>query len=230
MEFANRLLSLSKELTDSLKQLSRREGITVFMTLLAAFQLLLSRYSGQDDVVIGSTIAGRSRAETEGLIGFFINALPLRTDLWGDPSFLELLKRVHEVCLGAYTHQDAPFERIVEAINPNRDLSRNPLFQIMFNMADVTERVLQLAGCEVKKESFIDPEAKFDITLYAPEKDAAIELAIVYNADLFSESRICIMLEQLRYLLSQLAEKASSEHRRIYAIAALNAAAGSRSD
>ena len=200
-------LSLSKELTDSLKQLSRREGITVFMTLLAAFQLLLSRYSGQDDVVIGSTIAGRSRAETEGLIGFFINALPLRTDLWGDPSFLELLKRVHEVCLGAYTHQDAPFERIVEAINPNRDLSRNPLFQIMFNMADVTERVLQLAGCEVKKESFIDPEAKFDITLYAPEKDAAIELAIVYNADLFSESRICIMLEQLRYLLSQLAER-----------------------
>ena len=200
-------LSLSKELTDSLKQLSRREGITVFMTLLAAFQLLLSRYSGQDDVVIGSTIAGRSRAETEGLIGFFINALPLRTDLSGDPSFLELLKRVHEVCLGAYTHQDAPFERIVEAINPNRDLSRNPLFQIMFNMADVTERVLQLAGCEVKKESFFDPEAKFDITLYAPEKDGAIELAIVYNADLFSESRICIMLEQLGYLLSQLAER-----------------------
>jgi amino acid adenylation domain-containing protein len=200
-------LSVSKELTDSLKELSRREGVTLFMTLLAAFQLLLSRYSGQDDVIVGSPIAGRSRTETEGVIGFFINALPLRTDLSGDLTFLGLLKRVREVCLGAYTHQDVPFERIVDAINPRRDLSRNPLFQIMFNMADVTERVLQLAGCEVKKESFIDPEAKFDITLYAPEKDAAIELAIVYNADLFSESRICIMLEQLRYLLSQLAER-----------------------
>ena len=95
----------------------------------------------------------------------------------------------------------------IEAINPRRYLSRNPLFQIMFNMADVTERVLKLAGCEVKKESFFDPEAKFDITLYAPEKDAAIELAIVYNADLFSESRISIMLEQLRSLLSQIAER-----------------------
>ncbi len=200
-------LSVSKELTDSLKQLSRREGVTVFMTLLAAFQFLLSRYSGQDDVIVGATTAGRSRTETERVIGFFINALPLRTDLSGDPTFLELLKRVREVCLGAYTHQDAPFEGIVEAINPRRDLSRNPLFQIMFNMADVTERVLELAGCEVKKESFFDPEAKFDITLYAPEKDAAIELAIVYNADLFSEFRISIMLEQLRYLLSQVAER-----------------------
>jgi amino acid adenylation domain-containing protein len=200
-------LSLSKELADSLKELSRREGVTVFMTLLAAFQLLLSRYSGQDNVVVGSTIAGRSRAEIEGLIGFFVNALPLRTDLSGNPTFLELLKRVREVCLGAYTHQDAPFERIVEAINPRRDLSRNPLFQIMFNMADLTERVLQLAGCEVQKESFFDPEAKFDITLYAPERDGAIELALVYNADLFSESRISIMLEQLRCLLSQIAER-----------------------
>ena len=200
-------LALSKPLTDSLKVLSQREGVTLFMTLLAAFKILLSRYSGQEDIVVGSTIAGRNRPEIEGLIGFFINALPLRTDLSGKPSFLELLKRVREVCLGAYTHQDLPFERIVEAINPNRDLSRNPLFQIMFNMADVSERVLQLAGCEVIKESFFDPEAKFDITLYAPEKAGAIELAIVYNADLFSESRIAIMLEQFGYLLSQIAEK-----------------------
>ena len=138
---------------------------------------------------------------------FSSTRLPLRTDLSGNPSFLELLKRVREVCLGAYTHQDLPFEKIVEALNPNRDLSRNPLFQIMFNMADVSERVLQLAGCEVRKESFFDPEAKFDITLYAPEKDGAIELAIVYNADLFSESRIANMLEELSYLLSQIAEK-----------------------
>jgi amino acid adenylation domain-containing protein len=200
-------LPLSSQLTNSLKKLSRREGVTLFMTLLAAFKILLFRYSGQEDVVVGSTIAGRSRPEIEGLIGFFINALPLRTDLSGKPSFLELLKRVREVCLGAYTHQDLPFEKIVEAINPNRDLSRNPLFQIMFNMADVSERVLQLAGCEVIKESFFDPEAKFDLTLYAPEKAGAIELAIVYNADLFSELRTAAMLEQFRHLLSQIAEK-----------------------
>jgi amino acid adenylation domain-containing protein len=200
-------LALSKQLSDSLKELSRREGVTLFMTLLAGFKILLSRHSGQDNILIGATIAGRSRPEIEGLIGFFINALPLRTDLSGKPSFLELLKRVREVCLGAYTHQDAPFERIVEAINPHRDFSRNPLFQIMFNMADVSERVLRLNGCEVRKESFFDPEAKFDITLYAPEKDGVIELAIVYNADLFVESRMTAMLDQFAYLLAQIAEK-----------------------
>jgi amino acid adenylation domain-containing protein len=204
---ARQAMLLSEELTQALKELSRREGVTVFMTLLAAFNILLSRHSGQDDVIIGSTIAGRNRPEIEGLIGFFINALVLRIDLSGEPSFLELLKRVREVCLGAYTHQDLPFEKIVEAINPERDLSRNPLFQIMFNMADVSERMLQLRGCEVSRASFFDPQAKFDITLYAPEKEGRIELAIVYNTDLFSESRIAVILEQLRYLLSQIAER-----------------------
>ncbi|HEY7559872.1 MAG TPA: amino acid adenylation domain-containing protein [Candidatus Binatia bacterium] len=200
-------LGLSSQLMDSLKELSRHEGVTLFMTLLAAFKILLSRYSGREDVVVGSTIAGRNRPETEGLIGFFINALPLRTDLSGNPSFLELLRRIREVCLGAYTHQELPFEKIVEAITPNRDLSGNPFFQVMFNMADVSERVLQLQGCEVTKESFFDPEAKFDITLYAPEKDGIIELAIVYSADLFSDLRIAFMLEQFSLLLSQIAEK-----------------------
>jgi amino acid adenylation domain-containing protein len=200
-------LALSKQLSDSLKELSRREGVTPFMTLLGGFEILLSRHEGQNNIVIGATIAGRSRPEIEGLIGFFVNALPLRTDLSGNPTFLELLKRVREVCLGAYTHQDAPFERIVETINPRRDFSRNPLFQVMFNMADVSERVLQFAGCEVRKESFFDPEAKFDITLYAPEKDGVIELAIVYNADLFVESRIATMLDQFAYLLAQITEK-----------------------
>jgi amino acid adenylation domain-containing protein len=200
-------LPLSRQLTESLKALSRREGVTMFMTLLAAFKILLSRYTGQEDLVVGSTIAGRNRPEIDGLIGFFINALPLRTDLSGNPSFLELLKRIREVCLGAYTHQELPFEKIVEAVNPSRDLSRNPFFQVMFNMADLSERVLHLHGCEVAKESFLDPEAKFDITLYAPEKDETIELAIVYNADLFSDVRITVMLEQISDLLSQIAEQ-----------------------
>ena len=200
-------LALSRQLSDSLKELSRREGVTVFMTLLAGFDILVSRHSGQKDIVIGATIAGRARPEIEGLIGFFINALPLRTNLSDDPTFLELLKRIRETCLAAYTNQDAPFERIVEAVNPRRDFSRNPLFQIMLNMTDVSERVLQLAGCEVRKETFFDPEAKFDLTLYAPEKDGFIELAIVYNADLFSESRISSVLDQFAHLLAQITQR-----------------------
>ena len=166
--------TLSDELTEGLKDLSRREGVTLFMTLLATLDILLSRHTGQDDIIVGSTIAGRNRPETDGLIGFFINALALRTDLSGNPTFLELLKRVREVCLDAYTHQDLPFEKVVEEINPQRDLSRNPLFQVMFNMADTSERVLKLAGCTVIKLSPAEPEAKFDIVLHAPEVDGRL--------------------------------------------------------
>ena len=204
---ARKSFPLSKQLTEALKTLSRREGVTLFMTLLAAFQILLRRYTGQEDIVVGSTVAGRNRPEIEGLIGFFINVLILRADLSGNPTFAELIKRVREVCLGAYAHQDLPFEKIVESIAPDRDLSRNPLFQVMFNMVDISEHVLQLSGCEVKRESFVEPEAKFDITLYAPEKNGAIELAIGYNTDLFSERRIVAVLEQFHYLLCQIAQK-----------------------
>ncbi len=197
--------SLSPELTSSLKNLSRREAVTLFMTLVAAFDVVVSRYTGSDDVVIGSTIGGRSRPEIENLIGFFINAVPLRIDLSGDPTFLDLLKRVREVCLDAYTHQDVPFEHIVEAVNPQRHLSRNPLFQILFNLVDASEQVLPLRGCEVKREVLFDREAKFDLTLYAPEKDGAIELAIVYNLNLFSHERVAAILEQWIGLLAQIA-------------------------
>jgi amino acid adenylation domain-containing protein len=197
---------LSEELTQALKDLSRREGVTLFMTLLATLDILLSRQTGQDDIIVGSTIAGRDRSETDGLIGFFINALALRTDLSGNPTFLELLKRVREVCLDAYTHQDLPFERVVEEINPDRDLSRNPLFQVLFNMADTSERVLQLAGCQIIKLSHAAPEAKFDVVLHAPEVEGRIELAIVYNAALFSDNRIAAMMEQMGGLLSQVVE------------------------
>jgi amino acid adenylation domain-containing protein len=199
--------ALSEDLTKALKDLSRREGVTLFMTLLAALNILLYRYTGQKHIIVGSTVAGRNRSEIEGLIGFFINALVLRTDLSGDPSFSELLERVREVCLGAYTHQDLPFEKIVEAVNPERDLSRNPLFQVLFNMVDISERVLDICGCEVTRALLVDPQAKFDITLYAPEKDGRIELAVGYNTDLFSESRIAVMLEQFHWLLAQIAER-----------------------
>jgi amino acid adenylation domain-containing protein len=198
---------LPEELAKALKDLSRQEGVTLFMTLLASLNILLFRHIGKEDIIVGSTIAGRNRPEVEGLVGFFINALALRTDLSGNPSFLELLKRVREVCLDAYTHQDLPFERVVEEINPQRDLSRNPLFQVMFNMADVSERGLALKVCKVTRLSSADPSAKFDIVLHAPEVDGRIELAMVYNADLFSEGRITNLLDQFGYLLSQVADQ-----------------------
>ena len=194
---------LSKELTDALKQLSRQQGATLFMTLLAALKILLSRLAGQDDVVVGSTVAGRNRPELDGLIGFFINAVALRTDLSGNPTFVELLARVRETCLDAYTHQDLPFERVVEAINPGRDLSRNPIFQVLFNMADVAERELVLTGCEAERISQAAPGAKFDLMFQAPQADSRIELTVVYNADLFSEARMTALIDQWRSLLSQ---------------------------
>ncbi len=127
---------LSRGALGPVRELSRQEGVTPFMTLLAAFHALLSRYSGQTDLVVGSPIAGRNRREVEGLIGFFANTLALRVDASGEVSFRELLGRVREVCLGAYAHQDLPFEQLVDALQPVRDLSRSPLFQVMFVLQD----------------------------------------------------------------------------------------------
>src|SRR2546426_249835 len=121
---------LGRELLEALRELSRREQVTLFMTLLAAFQTLLHRYAGVDDVVVGSPIAGRRRVETEGLIGFFVNTLVLRTDLSGDPAFRELLGRVRETVVGGHDHQDLPFEKLVEEVGPPRSASWAPLVQV----------------------------------------------------------------------------------------------------
>jgi amino acid adenylation domain-containing protein len=198
--------ALSEELTALLKAFSRQHGATLFMSLLAAFNILLSRISGQDDIIIGSTIAGRNHPETDGLIGFFINALPLRCDLAGDPNFVTLLQHVRELCLDAYTNQDVPFEKIVEEIKPRREPGRNPIFDILFNIADTSERILTLTGCEVTKLAQVDPGAKFDIVLYAPEVGGKIELAVVYNTALFREGRIATLLEQFASLLAQIVD------------------------
>jgi amino acid adenylation domain-containing protein len=203
---ARAALELSDELTSALKQLSRQQSVTMFMTLFATFNILLSRISGQEDIVTGSTIAGRNHPETDGLLGFFINALPLRIDLSGDPSFVALLKRAREVCLDAYTHQEVPFEKLVETLRPPREPGRNPIFDILFNIADISERTLTLTGCEVSKLAQVDPAAKFDIVLYAPEVNGRIELAIVYNTELFRECRITALLDQFATLLAQVAE------------------------
>src|ERR1019366_5941210 len=135
-----------KHLQEGFKALSRQEGATQFMTLLAAFNVFVYRYTSQDNLIVGTPVANRNRLETEGLIGFFVNALVLRTDLSGNPSFRELLRRVRQVCLGAYSHQDLPFDRLVEELHLKRDLSRNPLFQVMFALQNAPLRALELPG------------------------------------------------------------------------------------
>src|SRR5215208_94028 len=151
-----------RELTRGLKELSQREGVTLFMTLLAAFKVLLHRYTGQSDIVVGSPIANRNRTEIEGLIGFFVNTLVLRTDLSGAPSFLDVLQRVKETAKGAYAHQDLPFEMLVEQLQPERDLGRNPLFQInfqLFNAPTIDQNASKAVSVEVDRGTAI-----FDLT------------------------------------------------------------------
>ena len=198
-------LALSKELTDALQALSRQEGVTLFMTLLAAFKVLLYRLTGQEDTIVGTAIAGRNRTELEGLIGFFVNTIVMRTDLSGQPSFRALLGRVRETALGAYAHQDMPFERLVEELSPERDLSRTPLFQVFFNhIVAMGDQAVQLPGLEAEAAAGLDRESKFDMTLYVLENKSGIGLRALYNTDLFDSWRMAQMLRQYEKLLQQM--------------------------
>ncbi|MDB4951182.1 MAG: tycC3, partial [Gemmatimonadetes bacterium] len=184
-----------------LRALGRQEGATPFMVLLAAFQLLLSKHSGEEDVVVGSPIAGRTRAELEGLVGFFVNTLALRTDLSGDPSFRELLGRVRGVTLGAYAHQELPFERLVQDVAPERSLGHAPLFQVMLSLQNAPREELRLDGVEVEWLALEDTAAKFDLSLFAGESGDALELSLQYATDLLDASTARRMLEHLGALL-----------------------------
>jgi uncharacterized protein Usg len=171
------VITLSSRLARSLKQLSQAEGVTLFMTLLAGFNVLLARHTGQEDIVVGSPIAGRNRVELEQLLGLFVNTLALRTDVSGNPSFRELLGRVRETTLGAYSHEDLPFERIVDELKPERDLSRNPIFQVMFALQNLPGDSANVADLTVT--SFANgekPTSKFDLTLSAVETNDGIRL------------------------------------------------------
>ncbi|MEO5732000.1 MAG: condensation domain-containing protein, partial [Byssovorax sp.] len=198
-------LRLPKELCTALTALSRREGVTLFMTLLATFQLLLQRYSGQDDIVVGSPIAGRTHAETEGLIGFFVNTLVLRTDLSGEPTFTELLGRVREVTLGAYAHQDVPFEKLVEALQPERDLSRSPLFQVMLTLQNTSLPALELAGVKLQPIDVAWTTAKFDLELSLEEAEGGLVGTLNHNTDLFDPATAARLLGHFRLLLEAIA-------------------------
>ena len=146
---ARKVFTLPADLSKSLKELSSREQVTLFMTLAAAFNTLIYRYTGQEDISLGVPTAGRNRVETEPLLGVFINTLVVRTDLSGAPSFSDLLRRVRGVALGAYSHQDLPFEKLIELSQPDRDLSRNPLFDVMFQLRNRPHQELALRGLRV---------------------------------------------------------------------------------
>ncbi len=181
--------------------LSRREGVTLFMTLLAAFQVLLLRYTGIDDVCVGTPVACRTRRETEDLIGFFANTLVLRTDLSGNPSFSRLLARVRDVVIGAQTHQDLPFEELVDVLKPVRALSHSPLFQIMFVLQTTLSQAIRLPGLSIDVQEVDVASAKFDLSLDMAETEQGLEGAFEYNTDLFEQSTILRMTEQLLRLL-----------------------------
>lgn len=190
------------DLSTALGDLSRRENTTLFMLLLAAFQLLLARYSGQDDVLVGTPIANRTRVEIEGLIGIFANTLVVRTDFSGNPPFATLLKRVREVTLAAYAHQDVPFERLVDELQPQRDMSRNPLFQVMFSLQKATAQPLELPGMITRLLDAEGGAAKFDLWLSVSEGGDGVGGFLEYATDIFDAATTQRLLEHFQVMLA----------------------------
>ncbi|MBV9179769.1 MAG: hypothetical protein JO356_00535, partial [Acidobacteria bacterium] len=197
---AHEAISLAEDVADGVQRLSQQQGVTSFMTMLAGFKALLARYSGQQHIVLGTDIANRTTAETEGLIGFFINLLPLHTDLSGDPSFRELVLRVREVALGAYSHQDIPFDKLVEDLQPERKLSHNPIVQALFVMQNVPQTHRELPGLNL--DAFAAPitRSKFDLALFIQQKEHTIS-HWVYSTELFERATILRMAAHFENLL-----------------------------
>ena len=194
------------ELSETVRACARREGVTTYMLLLAAFKVLLHRYSGESDLIVGTPIANRNRVEVEGLIGFFVNTLAMRTQVGGDPTFRELLGRVREVVLGAYAHQEVPFERVVEEINPERDLSRSPVFQVMFTWQNAPAEELELEGIRIGYEAAATETVRCDLamTLWESASDGQIEGVLEYTTDMFDAQRIKTMSEHFVTLLGDI--------------------------
>ncbi|BAT56666.1 amino acid adenylation domain-containing protein (plasmid) [Nostoc sp. NIES-3756] len=201
---ARHFLNLSESLTQQLKELSRREGTTLFMTLLAALDTLLFHYTGQVDIAIGSLFANRHHPELENMLGFFTNTIVLRTDLSGLPSFRQLLQRVREVTLGAYTHQDLPFEELVRTLQPDRDLNQNSLVQVVFNLQNTPASPWQVPNLALTHLSLDNKTVKFDLFLELTETPTGLTGYFEYSTDLFTASTITRMADHLQKLLTQI--------------------------
>ncbi|HLM65868.1 MAG TPA: condensation domain-containing protein, partial [Longimicrobium sp.] len=197
-------------LLQRLEALGRREGATLYMVLLGAFQVLLGKYAGSEDVVVGSPIAGRTRAETEALIGFFVNTLVLRTDLGGDPAFRDVLQRVRATTLAAYEHQDVPFERLVAELEPERSMSHAPLFQVLFTLQNTGASFPGLAALRTEGVEAELATAKFDLSLGLQAYEGGLRGVLEYSTDLFERATIQRMLGHLERVLEQVAEDADA--------------------
>lgn len=192
---------LPQELTGHLRDLSRREGVTLFVTLVSAFNVLLHRYSGQSDFCLGVSVANRIRPEIEGLIGLFANMLVLRADLSGNPSFIDFLRRMQAVSIGAQTHQDLPFEKLVEEMNPARDRSYSPFFQVVFVLHNLPPRTMELPDLAVQPMDVDFGTAKSDLTLHVTEDQEGLQAAFEYSTDLFEAATIARMAGHFHLLL-----------------------------
>jgi len=199
---AQETVLLPADLSRAVKAFSQREGATLFMTLLAAFQTLLFRYSGQDDIVVGSPIAGRTQMETENLIGAFVNILALRGDLSGNPTFREFLSRVRETALESYTHQEVPFERLVEELRPDRSTNRTPIFQAMFALQNSKAAEIAVAGLTLSALKLDRTKSKFDLTLEVEEQPDGLHASFEYNTDVFAPATMQRMLDHFQNLLT----------------------------
>ncbi len=196
---ASQSLVLPKSLSQQLKTLALKENVTLFMLLLAAFKILLLRHTGEEDIVVGSPIANRHHQKLQGLIGFFVNTIPLRTNLAGNPSFRELLSQIHQVAIEAYTHQDLPFEQLVEALQPERNLSYTPIFQVMFAVRD-TRKLPEIEGLNWSQYRIDNETAQFDLNV-SIEEEAQLRVCFEYNRDLFDAATISSMLDRFANLL-----------------------------
>ncbi len=214
-------LVLPKDLSEAVKDFNQQESVTLFMTLLAVFKTLLYCYTNQEDIVVGSPVAGRNRVETQGLIGFFINTLVLRTQLGGNPTFRELLQRVREVALGAYTHQDLPFEKLVEELQPERNLSYNPLFQVMFILQNAPIPSVELPGLTWQPQEVDGGTSKFDLKLSLWESPEGFNGSIEYKTDLFNPTTIARMANHFEILLRHIVKQPEIRLNELAAILAL---------
>jgi non-ribosomal peptide synthetase component F len=185
------------------------------MTLLAAFNVLLRYLSKQDDIVVGTNVANRNRSETEGVIGFFVNTVVLRSDLSGNPSFVELLRRVREACLGAYAHQDVPFEKVVEVLRPERDLSRQPLFQVKMDLDNELIGALELKGLTLNRIELSNEVGRYDLQLFITETKEGLLGSIAYDKNLFDESTAVRISGQLEVLLQKVMKQPQTSLREL---------------